>query len=82
MYDCFNHMNRFVRETAFLATEAICLALEGTEELVGMAEELAERLRDGLSDNWSQVSFCPYATFRKYLIYADHMVGGCFSQEP
>jgi hypothetical protein len=55
LYQCFNHMNRFVRETAYLALAALCTALLGTPELEGMAVEIAEKLRDGLSDNWSQV---------------------------
>ena len=55
LYSCFDHMNRFVRETAYLALAALCTALKGTPELEGMAQEVAERLKDGLSDNWSQV---------------------------
>lgn len=55
LYGCFNHMNRFVRETAYLALAAMCAALKGTGELDGMAVEVATKLRDGLSDNWSQV---------------------------
>lgn len=56
LYDCFSHMNRFVRETAYLAAAAVCAALRGLPELAAASVELAERLRDGLSDNWSQVS--------------------------
>lgn len=59
LYDCFNHMNRFVRETAYLAAAAVCAALQGLPELAEAAAEIAERLRDGLSDNWSQVRCCP-----------------------
>jgi hypothetical protein len=54
LYSCFDHMNRFVRETAYLALEALCSALRGTAELAAMAAEVAARLQDGLSDNWSQ----------------------------
>lgn len=55
LYDCFNHMNRFVRETAYLAAAAVCAALHGLPELSDVALEVSEKLRDGLSDNWSQV---------------------------
>lgn len=57
LYDCFNHMNRFVRETSYLAVAAVCAALRDVPELAVLAPELAVRLRDGMSDNWSQV--CP-----------------------
>lgn len=46
---------RFVRETAFVAVAAICTALQNLPELSQIAVELSEKLRDGLSDNWSQV---------------------------
>ena len=55
LYQCFNHMNRFVRETAYLAQAALCASLAGTGVLAAMAREVAERVNDGLSDNWSQV---------------------------
>lgn len=55
LYQCFNHMNRFVRETAYLAQAALCASLAGTRELTAMAGEVADRVNDGLSDNWSQV---------------------------
>ena len=55
LYQCFDHVNRFVRETAYLALAALCAVLGGTAELEGMAVEVAQRLRDGLGDNWSQV---------------------------
>jgi hypothetical protein len=55
VYKCFSHMNRFVRETAFNAQAALCEALAGTDELDAMGVEMAERVNDGLSDNWSQV---------------------------
>ena len=58
LYGCLNHMNRFVRETAYLALAALCEALQGTAELEGMAVEVADKLRDGLSDNWSQARRC------------------------
>lgn len=44
-----------MRETAFIAVTAICTALQNLPELSQIAVEMAEKLRDGLSDNWSQV---------------------------
>eukprot|EP00892_Ulva_mutabilis_P004621 jgi/Ulvmu1/2530/UM138_0035.1 len=67
LYDCFNHMNRFVRETAFLAAAAVCAALRGLPELSNIAAEVAEKLRDGLSDNWSQVRFASSRATRELL---------------
>ena len=55
LYRCFDHMNRFVRETGFLALAALCSALAGTPSLDELAPEIAGKLMDGLSDNWSQV---------------------------
>ena len=49
------HPNRFVREAGYqlLAAEVATLGPQG---LAAVAQEVAEKLRDGLSDNWSQVS--------------------------
>lgn len=55
LYRCFDHANRFVRETGYLALSALCRALAGTPTLEGLAVEIAGKLVDGLSDNWSQV---------------------------
>lgn len=49
-----HHPNRFVRETAHFTAATLCQALQG-ERLVAVGPDLAERLADGLSDNWSQV---------------------------
>lgn len=49
-----HHPNRFVRETAHFTAASVCVALQG-ERLVAVGPDLAERLADGLSDNWSQV---------------------------
>lgn len=49
-----HHPNRFVRETAHFTAASMCEALAGPR-LLGIGQELAERLADGLSDNWSQV---------------------------
>lgn len=59
LYECLSHMNRFVREGAYAALEALCVALAGTPELPAHAVEYAERIVDGLSDNWSQVRARP-----------------------
>lgn len=49
-----HHPNRFVRETAHFTAASMCEALAG-EQLLDIGQDLAERLADGLSDNWSQV---------------------------
>jgi hypothetical protein len=52
-----HHPNRFVRETAHFTAATLCQALQGEGEgrLLAVGQDLAERLADGLSDNWSQV---------------------------
>jgi len=52
-----HHPNRFVRETAHFTAATLCQALQG-ERLLSAGQDLAERLSDGLSDNWSQVCGC------------------------
>jgi hypothetical protein len=49
-----HHPNRFVRETAHFTAASMCQALAGPR-LLAVGQDLAERLADGLSDNWSQV---------------------------
>jgi hypothetical protein len=48
------HPNRFVRETAHFTLKSLCLAAL-PEELAAFGDDLAPRIADGLSDNWSQV---------------------------
>lgn len=47
---------RFVREAGHMSMRTACAALKG-ESLDALVEHIAERLADGLSDNWSQVRF-------------------------
>lgn len=54
LYRAMHHPNRFVRETAHFTATSMCEALAGPE-LLEIGQDLAERLADGLSDNWSQV---------------------------
>lgn len=54
-----HHPNRFVRETAHFTAATLCQALQG-ERLLSAGQDLAERLSDGLSDNWSQVCGCEW----------------------
>lgn len=65
---CFSHMNRFVRETGYLAMAALCTALSGTDALEQIAEEVASDLVDGLSDNWSQVRYAASRAARALLL--------------
>jgi hypothetical protein len=48
------HPNRFVRETGYHITATLCTLCAGPQ-LEAFAPEVAERLQDGLSENWSQV---------------------------
>lgn len=54
VYEGLQHPNRFVRETSYMVLKAAIAAL-GPAELSEVGEEIALKLRDGLSDNWSQV---------------------------
>lgn len=54
LYRSMHHPNRFVRETAHFTAASMCEALAGPQ-LLEIGQDLAERLADGLSDNWSQV---------------------------
>jgi hypothetical protein len=48
------HRNRFVRETCYYTLAALC-ALCSHAQLLEFASDVAERLQDGLNENWSQV---------------------------
>lgn len=54
VYRALLHPNRFVRETGYHIVASLCRVCAGPE-LEGFAPEIAERLQDGLSENWSQV---------------------------
>jgi hypothetical protein len=54
IYRALLHPNRFVRETCYLILATVCRVCSGPE-LEGIANEVAARLQDGLSENWSQV---------------------------
>lgn len=51
-----NHPNRFVREVSYHITATICELLAGAS-LRPYAPLIAQHLRNGLSENWSQVHF-------------------------
>ncbi|MEW5302135.1 MAG: hypothetical protein WDW36_004944 [Sanguina aurantia] len=54
LFESLRHPNRFVREAGHMSMRTACAALKG-ESLDALVEQIAERLADGLSDNWSQV---------------------------
>lgn len=56
LYKALHHPNRFVRETGHFTMCTVCAALRGPQ-LLALAEEVAPRLADGMSDNWSQARF-------------------------
>ena len=49
-----HHPNRFVREAGYLTLAALC-ACAPPGSLDAWGAQAAERLQDGLSENWSQV---------------------------
>ena len=51
------HQNRFVRETCYHTLASVC-ALCPHEQLLGFSDSAAQRLQDGLNENWSQVCDC------------------------
>eukprot|EP00879_Flechtneria_rotunda_P017789 GHRR01018648.1.p1 GENE.GHRR01018648.1~~GHRR01018648.1.p1 ORF type:complete len:558 (+),score=195.68 GHRR01018648.1:134-1807(+) len=66
LYRAMHHPNRFVRESAHFTAASLCEALAGPQ-LVDTGLELAQRLADGLSDNWSQVRYAACVATRTFL---------------
>ena len=54
IFQALLHRNRFVRETCYHTLAALC-ALCSRAQLLQFASDAAERLQDGLNENWSQV---------------------------
>lgn len=48
------HRNRFVRETCYHVLAALC-TLCTHQQLLEFSDSVAQRLQDGLDENWSQV---------------------------
>ena len=48
------HQNRFVRETCYDILAVLC-TLCSHKQLLEFSDSVAERLQDGLNENWSQV---------------------------
>ncbi|KAK9841641.1 hypothetical protein WJX74_009256 [Apatococcus lobatus] len=61
-----HHPNRFVRETCYHITALICNLLSGSP-LRAHALLVAQHLRDGLSENWSQVRFAACVATRAFM---------------
>lgn len=66
LYRCLQHQNRFVRETGCFTMATLCHTLRG-QELVDIAEEVAAKLADSLSDNWSQVRYAACVATRSFM---------------
>jgi len=69
VYRTLLHPNRFVRESGYFATGAMAETFTG-DEMERLGEEVAGKLRDGLSDNWSQVRFAASTAARKFVLAA------------
>ncbi|KAK9917751.1 hypothetical protein WJX75_007815 [Coccomyxa subellipsoidea] len=61
------HPNRFVRETGYHITATLCTLCAGPQ-LEAFAPEVAERLQDGLSENWSQVRYAACVAVRAFML--------------
>ena len=55
LWKCLYHPNRFIRETGYEMCGDLCSIFAGAP-LQGWGADLALKLQDGLSENWSQVS--------------------------
>ncbi|KAF6254565.1 ARM repeat-containing protein [Scenedesmus sp. NREL 46B-D3] len=66
LHRSMHHPNRFVRETAHFTAASMCEALAG-QRLLAIGQDLAERLADGLSDNWSQVRYAACVATRTFM---------------
>ncbi|GIL88525.1 hypothetical protein Vretifemale_16489 [Volvox reticuliferus] len=66
LYKALHHPNRFVRETGHLTMCTVCAALRGPR-LRAIAGQVAERLADGMGDNWSQVRYAACVSTRSLL---------------
>ncbi len=51
---CLYHPNRFIRETGYETCGDLCNIFAGPQ-LQTWGKDLAVKLQDGLSENWSQV---------------------------
>ena len=52
---CLAHPNRFVRESTAILLGRVCELLKQSDVLVDQQLTVAELLKQGLTDNWSQV---------------------------
>ncbi|GBF89452.1 hypothetical protein Rsub_02024 [Raphidocelis subcapitata] len=66
LYRAVYHPNRFVRETAHFTLRSLCEALDPVE-LAAVGEDIAGRIADGLSDNWSQVRYAACTAARAFM---------------
>ncbi|EFJ51820.1 hypothetical protein VOLCADRAFT_120428 [Volvox carteri f. nagariensis] len=66
LYKALHHPNRFVRETGHLTMCTVCEALRGPR-LAAISGQVAERLADGMGDNWSQVRYAACVSTRSLL---------------
>ena len=83
------HQNRFVRETCYHILAELCM-LCSHEQLLEFSDSIAERLQDGLNENWSQVcnksqkkphSPCGFNSIRDLLRHPGCAVHAVLSQQ-
>jgi hypothetical protein len=75
LYGALGHPNRFVRETGHFMLASASAALKGPA-LEEAADELAPRIADGLSDNWSQVRYAACVGARAFMAALGGLDGG------
>jgi hypothetical protein len=75
LYGSLSHPNRFVRETGHFMLASASAALKGPA-LEEAADELAPRIADGLSDNWSQVRYAACVGARAFMAALGGLDGG------
>jgi hypothetical protein len=75
LYGSLSHPNRFVRETGHFMLASVSAALKGPA-LEEAAPELAPRIADGLSDNWSQVRYAACVAARAFMAALGGLDGG------
>ncbi|KAK9823094.1 hypothetical protein WJX72_000228 [[Myrmecia] bisecta] len=70
LYRSLLHPNRFVRETGYHILASVCRLCKG-DELHAFGQEVANRLQDGLSENWSQVRYAACVATRAFMEAAE-----------
>lgn len=71
VFETLKHTNRFVRETGYYVCSALVRygvrsSAQSSEKIKDFGHQLASHLREGLSDNWSQVRMAASVATREF----------------